>query len=226
MTTPTTAVPDGVPAIHDISAPLRPELVTWPGVVERFARTEVASFAAGDAMRVSHLQLGAHAGTHIDAPSHFLPDGGGIETLPLDALIGPAQVIDVPRDVRLITADVLAAARIPSDAARLLARTANSGWSAHATTFDEQYVALDAGAARWCIDRGIRLVGIDYLSVEPFDADTRDYPVHKALLGAGVVVLESLDLADVVAGPYELTVLPLLIPGSDGSPARALLRAP
>jgi arylformamidase len=225
MTSPTTPAAEGASAILDITAPLRPELVTWPGVVERFARREVASFALGDGMRVSHLQLGAHAGTHIDAPSHFLPDGGGIETLPLDALIGHAHVIDVPADAQLITADLLDAADVPGDVVRLLARTANSGWSAHATTFDEHYVAFDAGAAHWCVDHGIRLVGIDYLSVEPFDADTRGFPVHKTLLGAGVVVLESLDLADVAPGLYDLIVLPLLIPGADGAPARALLRA-
>jgi arylformamidase len=225
MTTPRPA-PDGAPAIIDISAPLRPGLVTWPGVVERFERREVASFDAGDGMRVSHLHLGAHAGTHIDAPSHFLPDGGGVETLPLDALIGPAHVIDVPAHLRRITSDVLDAAAVPGDAVRLLARTANSGWSTGTTTFDEHYVAFDAGAASWCVDRGIRLVGIDYLSVEPFDADSRGYPVHRKLLGAGVVVLESLDLIDVPPGRYELSVLPLLIPGSDGAPARALLRSP
>ena len=213
---------DGPRAIHDISAPLRAELVTWPGVVERFDRHTVASFDAGDAMTVSHLHLGAHAGTHIDAPCHFLPDGGGIETLPTDAFIGPAHVIDVPVGTPVITAELLDDAGIPQGTSRLLARTSNSGWSGRATSFDEDYVAFDASAATWCVEHGLVLVGIDYLSVEPFDADTCDFPVHRTLLGAGVVVLESLDLADVSAGPYDLVVLPLLIPGSDGAPARAV----
>lgn len=212
----------GSSTIHDISAPLRPELVTWPGVVERFDRREVASFAGGDAMCVSHLQLGAHAGTHVDAPRHFLPGAGGIETVPISALIGPAHVIEVPAGAPLITGDLLEA-QLPGGATRILARTTNSGWSRMETAFDASYVAYDTSAASWCVDRGVELVGIDYLSVEPFDADTRDYPVHRALLGAGIVVLESLDLADVPAGTYDLIALPLLIPGSDGAPTRAVL---
>ena len=209
--------------IHDISAPLRPTLVTWPGVVERFERHEVASFATGDAMCVSHLQLGAHAGTHIDAPCHFLPGTGGIETVPLSALVGPAHVVEVPPARPVITADALEAAALPRSATRILARTANAGWSREATTFDEHYVAYDTSAAEWCVARVVALVGIDYLSVEPFDADTRDYPVHKTLLGAGVVILESLDLVGVAAGVYDLVALPLLIPDSDGAPTRAVL---
>ena len=207
----------------DVSAPLRPELVTWPGVVERFDRSLVASLDAGDAMTVSQIRLGAHAGTHIDAPCHFLPDGGGIETVPLSALIGPAFVVEVPSGVSVITADVLDDANIPPSVRRVLARTTNSGWSHKSTVFDEDYVAYDESAATWCVRRGVELVGIDYLSVEPFSAGERDYPVHKTLLGSGIVVLESLDLLDVPPGRSELVVLPLLIPGSDGAPARAIL---
>jgi arylformamidase len=210
----------------DISAPLHEGLVTWRGVVERFHRSQSASFEAGDQMRVSHLQLGAHAGTHIDAPSHFLRDGGGIETIPLDALLGPAHVVEVPAASRQITADVLDAADIPDTTSRLLVRTANSGWSRTAGSFRTDYVAFDVSAAQWCLDRQIVLVGTDYLSIEAFEADGDGYPVHTALLQEGVVVLESLDLAGVEPGPYELAVLPLLIPGSDGAPARAVLRAP
>lgn len=210
----------------DVSAPLREGLTTWPGVVERFHRSLSASFEAGDPMRVSHLQLGAHAGTHIDAPCHFLRDGGGIETIPLDALLGPAHVVQVPADVSTVTADVLAAADVPPATTRLLARTANSGWSRTDGAFRTDYVAFDVSAGQWCLDRQIALVGTDYLSIEAFEADRDGYPVHTALLRAGVVVLESLDLYGVEPGPYELAVLPLLIPGSDGAPARAVLRVP
>lgn len=217
---------DGTRALHDISAPLRAELVTWPGVVERFDRHTVASLDAGDAMTVSQLHLGAHAGTHIDAPCHFLRGAGGIETIPTDALLGSVHVVDVPAGIPVITAGLLDDAGVPDGTTRLLARTRNSGWSRRATAFDERYVAFDASAAAWCVDHGMVLVGIDYLSVEPFDADARDFPVHRTLLGAGVVVLESLDLLDVAAGPYDLVVLPLLIPGSDGAPARAVLLEP
>lgn len=222
MTPPTTAGP----TILDISAPLRDDLVTWPGVVERFERNLVASLDAGDAMTVSHLGLGAHAGTHIDAPCHFLPEGGGVETVPLSALMGPAFVVDVPDGVGVITDNFLDDANIPASAPRILAKTSNSGWSTRHTAFQESYVAFDESAAAWCMRHDIELLAIDYLSVEPFDADTRDYPVHKTLLGAGIVVLESVDLADVAPGRYDLVVLPLLIPGADGAPARALLISP
>ncbi len=213
------------PKLIDISAPLHEGLVTWPGVVERFDRSLVASIDAGDAMTVSHLHLGAHAGTHIDAPCHFLAGAGGIETVRLDALLGPAYVVEVPVGARVITAEVLQAADVPAGTTRLLARTANSGWSRSTAKFREDYVAFDASAAQWCLDRSMVLVGIDYLSVEAFNADEDGFPVHRALLGAGVAVLESLDLDGVAAGVYELTVLPLLVPGADGAPARAVLRA-
>lgn len=208
---------------YDISAALRPELMTWPGVVERFERTLASSLEDGDAMTVSGLRLGAHTGTHVDAPCHFLAGGGGVETLPVSAFLGTAVVVDVPADERVVTAAVLDRLHVPPATRRLLAKTTNSGWSRSASAFDEAYVAFDESAAQWCIERGLVLVGVDYLSIEPYDAHTRGYPVHKALLGEGVVVLESLDLAGVPAGDYDLAVMPLLIPGSDGAPARAVL---
>jgi arylformamidase len=174
-------------------------------------------------MTVSHFRLGAHAGTHVDAPNHFLIGGGGIDSLPLDTLIGPAHVFAVPESAPTITAELLEHGGIPPDATRLLAKTRNSGWSSSDQAFVEDYVAFDESAAAWCLERGIRLLGIDYLSIEPFDADTRGFPVHTALLGAGVVIVESLELAEVEAGAYELIVAPLLVPGSDGAPARAVL---
>jgi arylformamidase len=207
----------------DITAPLSEELVTWPGVVERFERTTVASLDGGDAMTVSGLVLGAHAGTHVDAPNHFIAGAGGVESLPLDALIGDAHVLEIPPDATVISAAVLDSAGLPDDARRVLLKTRNSGWTASGDPFREDFVACDESAALRLLDAGVRLVGIDYLSVEPFDADERGYPVHRALLGAGVVVVESLELAGVDPGSYRLVVLPLLVPGSDGAPARAVL---
>lgn len=209
----------------DITVPLREELVTWPGVVERFSRDVVLSIEAGDGMTVSGLQLGAHAGTHVDAPCHFVAGAGGVETLSIDALVGEAYVVGIPHAERSITAEVLDAARIPTDATRLVLKTSNSGWSTSDAPFREDYVACDVSAAGWMLERGVVLVGIDYLSIEPFDADDEDYRVHRALLGANVVVVESLDLDGVDPGRYGLTVLPLLVPGSDGAPARAVLTA-
>ncbi len=208
--------------IYDISAPLTPDLVTWPGVVERFERTLVASFAAGDQMEVSAFKTGAHAGTHIDAPKHFIPGAGGIETIPIRSLVGPAYVVKVADHVSVIGREELETAGIPEGTTRLLLKTANSGWTA-AKEFDTDYVACDVTAAQWLVERNINLVGIDYLSVEPFTADADGFPTHQLLLHNGIVVLESLELADVPPGHYQLIALPLLVPGSDGAPTRAVL---
>ena len=209
--------------IHDISAPLSESLVTWPGVVERFERSVVNSFELGDDMVVSAFRIGAHAGTHVDAPSHFLPDGGGLETIPVSSFIGDAWVADISHDTDVIGSADLESAGIPDQFSRILLKTSNSGWSTSGGPFDESFVACDRSAAEWLVERGAVLVGIDYLSIEPFRADTVGYPAHKLLLGNGVVVLESLDLAGVEPGPYRLIALPLRVPGSDAAPARAVL---
>lgn len=209
--------------IIDITAALTDGLVTWPGVVERFERHLLASLDGGDPMTVSHFRLGAHAGTHVDAPNHFLVNGAGVDSVPLEALVGPAFVVEVPPEFSVITADFLESVGIPNKVRRLLAKTRNSGWSMAGGPFREDFVAFDESAADWCIARQVLLVGIDYLSVEPFDVDERNYPVHKKLLGAGTAIVESLDLAGVDQGTYELVVLPLLVPGADGAPARAVL---
>lgn len=210
-------------SLFDISAPLSGELVTWPGVVERFEKSSVSSFENGDGMAVSAFKLGAHAGTHVDAPNHFLPGAGGVETIPLDSLVGPAFVVEMAADVEMVTAGVLESSQVPSDTSRILLKTRNSGWSTSSAEFDTEYVACDETAAHWFVNRGIRLVGMDYLSVEPFDADADGFPTHHTLLEAGIVILESLDLAGVAPGPYTLIALPLRVPGSDGAPTRAVL---
>lgn len=209
--------------IIDITVGLTENLVTWPGVVESFERRHLASLDAGDPMTVSHFQLGAHAGTHVDAPNHFLADGAGIESVPLDALVGLALVVEIPPEVPVISAEVLEASAIPDSTTRLIAKTRNSGWSTSGRAFRKDFVAFDESAADWLVNRGMQLVGIDYLSIEPFDADVSQVPVHKRLLKAGTVIVETVDLAGVAPGFYELIVLPLLVPGSDGAPARAVL---
>ncbi len=208
--------------IHDISAPLRPDLPHWPG--ETGLRRQVLSdLASGDTATVSELCLGAHTGTHIDAPSHFLVDAGGIETVPVDALVGPALVIGLEDLSGPITAAELARAGIPAGTERLLVKTSNSGWSTRDDRFRENFIAFDPTAASWCVDRGIRLLGIDYLSIEPFGSGKVGHPVHKLLLRAGVVILEGLDLDRVPAGPYLLAALPLRVPGAEAAPTRAVL---
>jgi arylformamidase len=207
--------------VHDVSAPLREDLPVWPGE-EGMRRTLVAQ-QPDDPATVSHLAFGAHTGTHVDAPVHFLPGEAGVEAFAPDVFLGRCYVADF-RDVEAtIGAADLTLAGLPDDAERILAKTRNSGWSAESTEFREDYVAYDLSAAEWCLARGVRLLGIDYLSVEEFGADEDEHPVHKALLGAGVAILEGLDLAGVEPGGYELAALPLRIPGSDGAPVRAVL---
>ena len=161
--------------IHDVTAALRTDLPVWAG--ERgLERTLVKNMAVGDSSTVSHLSLGAHTGTHVDAPVHFLAGGAGVDALPLDALVGPAAVVEVPGRDGGITAEELEAAGVSQGAERLLVKTPNSGWSRSETRFRQVFAALSAESADWCVTRGLRLVGIDYLSIEPPGPRERDTP--------------------------------------------------
>ncbi len=161
-------------------------------------------------------------GTHVDAPYHFL--GGHtptVEKLPLNLLIGRAYVLKLPDDVSLITVAELQKADIPPRTRRLLLKTRNSKlWSRKEKDFQTDFVALNRDAAQYLVERGIKLVGIDYLSIGPFH---QGEATHKVLLQAGVVILEGLNLSDVTQGRYTLYCLPLKLAGSDGAPARAIL---
>ncbi len=167
---------------------------------------------------VSQLALGTHTGTHVDPPAHFIAGAATADRLPLDVLIGPAWVAQIPQ-AGPITAAALEAAAIPPDAERLLLRTPNSDTPSE--VFDPAYTALTADAADWLLARGVRLVGIDAPSIELFGAAGE--PVHHKLLAAGVVVVEGLALAGVAPGAYMLICLPLRIADGDGAPARAVL---
>lgn len=205
--------------LYDISAPLRDNLPAWPG--EGGLRRTLVASQPDDPATVSHLAFGAHTGTHIDAPVHFLADGRGVETFEPEAFVGDCFVADLRHVESLITGDDLDSAGVPEDTLRLLSLTTNSGWSRHDTKFRTDYVAYDLTAAEWCVERGVRLLGNDYLSIETFEAES--HPVHKTLLGAGVALLEGVDLVGVSPGSYEVVALPILVPGSDGAPARAVL---
>ena len=182
---------------------------------------EIRSMSGGAESNVSQLNCNVHSGTHVDAPSHYIPDGRPVDQTPLDVLIGPASVRDLP-DVDQISASVLAGLNLPSDIQRLLIRTRNSAlWAEQESEFVETYVALAPDAARWIVESGIRLVGVDYLSVEIFGQP--EPLTHRILLGAGVVIVEGLDLHQVVPGEYQLACLPLKLIGADGAPARAIL---
>jgi arylformamidase len=208
-------------AIIDISVPLKPDMPTWPDSVG-FRLTRTMSLKAGDRANVSRLDCDVHMGTHVDAPWHFLSDGFTVDEMSLDVLIGPATVAYLP-EASVVTAKELAGLNLPSGIQRLLLKTRNSDlWAAGVTEFRNDYVALSADAARWAVERGIRLVGIDYLSVQCYD----DSPLtHQILMKAGVIIVEGLNLAAVEPGSYELICLPLRLVGADGAPVRAVLRA-
>jgi arylformamidase len=208
--------------IYDVSAPLRNGMPVWPGDPP-FARTLRKSIDRGDDDTVSEITMSAHAGTHVDAPSHFLRGGGDVGSLPLEVLVGPAVVVGFEDHVETIGATDLERAGLPDGVVRVLAKTSNSGWSSAGTAFREDYVAFDPSAAEWCVSHGVRLLGIDYLSIDPFGDGREGHPVHHALLEAGVVILEGLDLARVPTGSYLLIALPLSIPEAEGAPARVVL---
>jgi arylformamidase len=186
-------------------------MVVWDGDPD-VSFEPAASLETGDPANLTRLGLGSHTGTHVDAPLHFLPGGDGVDRLPLDALIGPALVLDLTH----VEADVRAAdLDFPAGAERLLLKTPNSRlWERD--EFAPEHVALEPDAARLLVERGVRLVGVDYLSVGSPET-------HRILLAAGVVPLEGLDLREVEAGAYRLVALPLRLEGVDGAPARVVL---
>ncbi len=209
--------------IYDVSVPLSEETPTYPGD-PGIEISNWKSLAKGDSANVSLIHFGAHSGTHVDAPAHFIKDAPGVETLPLAVLIGEAQVIAVPAEVSTIDASFVIANCRPG-LERVIFKTRNSDyWNRPEGGFRTDFVHLDAGAARQLVNHGARLVGIDYLSIERFKSEKHE--THLALLEKGVVILEGLNLSEVEAGSYELICLPLRISGGsgDGAPARTVLR--
>ncbi len=205
-------------AIYDVSVPLRPGMPVYagePGPVLDFH----SLISRGDSANVSALSLGSHTGTHVDAPYHFLDGRSTVDAMPLDALVGAADVIEHTVAVDITAAD-LEAARLPADARRLLLRTPN-GRFWEDSWFHTDFIGLAADAARWLVDRGFVLVGIDYMSIERFRSP--DHEVHKTLLAAGVVIVEGLDLRRVAPGRYQMACAPLNVVGADGAPARVFL---
>jgi arylformamidase len=209
-------------AWHDISVALDQDLPTWPGSPGAL-RTLRTSIARGDVANVTQLSIDVHTGTHVDAPAHFIERGESVEELGLTPFIGPAVVIETGA-AREITAAVLQAAGIPDGTERLLLRTANSlRPDSYRTPFDEDYAALTLDGAQWLATRHLRLVGIDYLSIQRFSESPE---VHRVLLRSGLAILEGLCLEDIAVGAYELVCLPLRLIDVEGAPARAILLSP
>jgi arylformamidase len=202
----------------DVSVPLDAQLPTYPHNTP-FSLEPIKRIARGDSSNVSTLHMSAHTGTHVDAPRHFFDQGAGTEALPLELLIGRTRVIEI--DSRAgIAAEDLAPIDL-SDDIRVLIKTHNSRlWGS--PEFHADYVGVTDSGARHLVEHGIKVVGVDYLSVEKFH--NPGAPAHHVLLGAGTIVIEGLNLQEVDPGIYEMFCLPLRVVGSDGAPARVVLR--
>src|SRR6185436_3898660 len=206
--------------IYDITVPLRAGMPIYEG--DPALEIEAwSAFAKGDSSNVSFLHLGAHTGTHVDAPAHFIEGANTIDNLPLDVLIGPARVVRVPDDVTEIDQDFLKSCQLDS-VERLIFHTRNSGlWN---EGFRKDFTHLLPEAAEQLVSQGIKLVGTDYLSIEKFRSG--HHRTHLTLLSKGVVIVEGLNLTGVPDGDYELICLPMKIAdgAGDGAPARVVLR--
>jgi arylformamidase len=201
----------------DVSVPLDSALAVYPGNLP-FQLEAVKRLADGASSNVSSLHLSAHAGTHVDAPRHFFDNGDGVDALPLELLIGRARVIELP-SAKAIGPEELKAIE-PQDV-RVLLKTRNSRlWSS--SEFHRDYVGLTADGATYLVNHGVKVLGLDYLSVEEFGK--AGAPAHRTLLGGGTIIIEGLNLRDVEPGRYELYCLPLRVVGADGAPARVVLR--
>jgi arylformamidase len=207
-----------VPKLLDVSVPLATGVPAFPGNPE-FELQPVKRISEGGSSNVSRLVMGTHTGTHVDAPKHFLDDGIGVDALPLDLLIGRARVVEVTRRGGIGPED-FEAAGLREDL-RVLLKTSNSAlWNSD--VFHEDYTYVTEGGARYLVAQGVKVIGIDYLSIEQFRKPGA--PAHKMLLSNGVIIIEGLNLAEADPGMYEMYCLPLAVTGGDGAPARVVLK--
>jgi arylformamidase len=205
--------------LYDITLPIHEDMIAYPGNPP-IRLTPHSRIAHGDDANVIEISLGSHTGTHLDAAHHFVDGGQRVDELPLDRLIGPALVVELPSDVTAIGEEELRSAGIDG-AKRVLLKTRN-GELLGRDTFDEGFAHLTGHGAEYLVRSGVELVGIDYLSIEAFDAD--EPQAHRTLLEREVIVVEGVDLRDVPPGRYELICLPIKVAGADGAPLRAVLR--
>ena len=207
--------------IIDITQAVSLKTVKWPDDTDPPSQKFLTHTDRGDPNTVSEWKMSSHTGTHVDARMHFIPDGWGMDDLTLTRSVGACRVVDLGHVQGHISRADLEAEEVAGQA-RLLFKTRNSNLGLmQREEFEEGYVAISEDAAEYLVEIGVETVGVDYLSVEPFE-DT-EFHTHHTLLGADVVILEGLMLADVEPGEYFLVCLPLKLRGSDGSPARAIL---
>lgn len=203
----------------DISIPVRDGMPHWPSD-PAISITRVKSMERGDSANLSMLSMGAHSGTHVDAPVHFIKDGTGVDEIPLDTLVGRARVVEIT-DTESVKPGELAGYGL-RQGERVLFKTRNSPQIWRQDEFAQDFVFISDAAADFLAASGIRLVGVDYLSVGSFKHGG-SY-VHKTLLGNGICIIEGLNLSNIKPGNYDLICLPLRLTGGDGAPARAIIR--
>jgi arylformamidase len=202
----------------DISVTTSNQTPVWPGH-QRVNISQTATHENGDVAEITHIDMGAHTATHLDAPRHFVPGGSLVDALDLSTLIGPCHVHHVTC-TGVLTAEYFASQNLPDACTRLLLKIDDHAGKLYQPEFYEDYTAIDHTAATYLINRGLKLIGIDYLSIGPYHAGNVE--THQALLGNDVIIVEGLDLSHVDAGPYELVCLPIRI-ACDGAPCRAVL---
>jgi len=204
--------------IYDISLTIYPGMLAWPGQPQ-VAMDTIKSIAQGGSSNVTLLHMGTHTATHVDAPRHFIPGALGIDSIRPEVLIGPARLFQLS-EAHHIDRNLLEGLELKG-IERLLFGTRNSALLKQ-EQFEQDYVFISEDAARYLVDMRIKLVGVDYLSIDQYQDKVR--PAHHILLGAGTAIVEGLDLTGVPPGDYELLCLPLKIKDSDGAPARVFLR--
>ncbi len=203
--------------IYDVTLPLHEAHPPWPGDTP-YLRAVTSDMAQGAECNVSKVTLSTHFATHLDAPYHFKPDGARLDELDINTLIGPALVHEVPNGAMLILPDHLPPL---DDVERIIFKTRNCGFIDD-TAFHQDFTALSLEAAQQLTAAGVKLVGIDYFSIEAFK--NPGHPVHHELCGKGVIIVEGIDLRNIQPGAYELIALPIKFKDADGSPCRVVLR--
>lgn len=211
---------DGSLKLFDVTMPFSADFPVWPGDPAVELRP-LQRIEAGDSANVTQIICPTHCGTHVDPPRHFIVGGPTMSGLPIERWVGPCQVVEIDASIFRIEPKHLTNAGFKPGVERLLLKTSNSAkWDHTPLAFETDYAALTIGAARWLVEQGVKLVGIDYLSIELFDGDGE---THRTLLGNGVLVIEGLDLREIEPGAYLLICLPLKIENGDGAPARVVL---
>ena len=205
--------------LYDATLSMREGMATFPGdppfrMQARYQRRK------GDLFNLASLSMGTHLGTHVDAPAHYLDGGATVDEIPLETLVGPGIVLDMRGRPRI---DRKALEEVPAQGHRRVLLKTDNGPFLPERSFREEYVSLTEDGALYLIERGVCLVGIDYLSIEGYQ--NPGAPVHRMLLQANVLILEGVHLLEIPPGPYEIFCLPLRIQGGDGAPARVILRA-